>query len=306
MKSMLSIGMFDGVHPGHRHLLRQLVADAKRRGLASAVVTFDRHPLSLIRPDSCPRLLTTASERRKLLSAEGVDNVFVLPFDESTRRLTARQFMEVAVKPLVDVKAIMLGYDNGFGSDRLRDPEAYRAVFEPLGIEILRSTKSAVDENGVAPSSSAIRNALASGDIPLASRLLGRDYSVSGTVVRGRQLGRTLGFPTANLQIAPEKLLPALGVYAARAIIDGDSRTQPVPALVNIGTAPTVNGADAEKIIVEAYLDLGADSDCPDLYGRIVTTEFVGRLRGEQRFPGLEELKSAIASDLSALRQMSL
>lgn len=309
MRSIVAIGMFDGVHAGHRHLLADLTGEARRRGLEPAVVTFDRHPLSVIRPERCPGLLTTSEERGALLREAGIGRIEVLRFDESMRSLTAAEFARDILLPRLEAAAVMLGYDNGFGSDQLRDADDYRRALAPLGIEVTQSSPfGGSGSDGPTPASSVIRNMLTAGDITGANALLGRPYNLTGKVVPGKQLGRTIGFPTANVAPHPDKLIPAAGVYAATADVD---RLNGVPALVNIGTAPTVNGPGSSRIIVEAHLDLAGAATADtvgdtfkkyDFYGKTMTLRLLHRIRDEKRFDSLDALRGALEKDLRTLR----
>lgn len=294
--------MFDGVHRGHRFLIERLVAEGRRRGLRTLVVTFDRHPLTEINPILAPKLLMSTDERIAALGALGADRVEVLAFDSALRRLTARQFAENVLQPL-GVRAVLLGYDNAFGSDRLKTLDEYAAVLNPCGIEVIRCTPFNNPDSADIPASSAIRRALAVGDVASANDMLGRPFTISGTVVGGRRLGRTLGFPTANLDIAPDTMLPASGVYAGTAQVPLLDKTESLPALVNIGTAPTVNGPDARRVIVEVHID----TDIPlDLYDKHLTVSLFRRIRDERRFPDVDALREALHADLADLRRCNL
>ncbi len=287
------IGTFDGVHLGHVHLLRQLLRQAAGRGLEPMAVTFSTHPLSVINPAAAPAMLTTAAERAEAIRAAGVANVAVLDFTPELRAMTAGEFMAMLGRDY-RVKALLMGYDHRFGSDHPGSLERYREAAAPLGLEVL-----AADEyrrsDGTAISSSAIRRALAvDGDAAGAALSLGRPYRLSGAVGHGRQIGRTIGFPTANVEgIAAGKVIPAAGVYAATATVDGAAHT----AVVNIGSRPTVTAADgsAASRTIEAHL-LGFDGD---IYSRGITLDFTRRLRDERRFDSLEALSLQIAADIA-------
>lgn len=293
LHTAVTVGTFDGLHPGHLRVLDTLRAEAARRRLRPVVFTFDRHPLALIAPERAPLRLSTPAEEQAGLRALGFD-VEVLAFDHALRALTADGWL----RRLADVygaRLLVMGYDNTFGSDGLGMSLAdYAAAAARYGIDTVRA--GVVD--GV--SSSAVRRAVAAGDTAAAASLLGRPYAVEGTVVHGKALGRRLGFPTANLDIDPCRLLPAPGVYAARASVAcpaGDSRPAcpgTFPAVVNIGTRPTVDRHGA--LSVEAHL-AGFDSD---IYGCRVRLEFAARLRPEQRFDTLRQLTAAIAADVAA------
>lgn len=278
------VGTFDGVHPGHRHLLAELKAQAYSRGLTPLALTFDRHPLELIAPERVPRQLCSPAERIGLLQGEGVD-AQMLPFTPALRRMTAKEFLGM-LHEKYDVDFFLLGFNNHIGADRV-------GMESPLLNEI--ASGSRVEIAGASEwgsfSSSAVREALDRGDAELATRLLGRPYSIEGEVVSGRQLGRTLGFPTANLQCEPMRAIPAVGTYVGR--------VQDHLAVVNVGRRPTVESSAEALLSIEAHiLDYHGN-----LYGRRITLEFLHRLRDEKRFGSLEELKKAIAADVKAARE---
>lgn len=285
-KAIVTIGMFDGVHLGHRYVLRHLSDEARRLNLLPVAVTFSRHPLAVICPEHAPKLLGNVDNRVEMMRADGIDNTVVLDFDDDLRSLTARRFIEERLMPLYDVKHVLLGYDNGFGSDRLPDVAAYRNALSDLGIEVSKCDPFP----DARVSSSMIRKSLETGDVRTAARLLGRPYTVEGKVIDGKHLGRTIGFPTANLSVDSSVALPKNGVYAAR--------WEGHPVMLNIGTAPTVNVGTKNPIIVEAHV-IGVPSDI-NLYGRTMRLELVDRIRDERRFPSLDDLRVALSNDREA------
>lgn len=276
--------MFDGVHTGHRVLIDGLLNVARDLDYIPAVFTFDRHPLVTIDPGRAPRLLTPWAVKRHKLSGLGVADVMRIPFDENIRRLTAREFMQ-RLHDKYNVRAMVVGYDHGFGSDRPDNFEAYKAIGDELGIDVRRASR--LDVAGATVSSSAIRNLLAEGKIEKANAMLGTNYSLSGRIVEGRHLGHGLGYPTANLSIDPQLMLPADGVYAGRVLVDGEKW----PAIINIGTNPTVS--DEGTRTIEAHL-IGFDGD---LYGRKPVVSFIYRLRDEARFDSPEALRAQLDKD---------
>lgn len=280
----LTVGMFDGVHLGHRHLLDCVTREAGRRGLTPAVLTFGRHPRALLESGGGPALLTPGGEKTALLGAAGIGRIETLDFTPALARLTAREFMAQCLVPL-GVEVLVAGYDHRFGHDRAEGFDDYVRHGRALGIDVVRADEYA----GLAGvSSSAIRRLLAGGDAAGAARMLGRPYRVEGTVVAGRREGRRLGFPTANLRTDPLKLIPARGVYACRADAGGHTW----PAMVNIGCRPTLdNGAD---VTLEAHL-LGYAGG--DLYGKPLALDFAGRLRPERRFGSRLELAAQLEAD---------
>ena len=275
MNRIATIGFFDGVHKGHRYLFRQLDRLAAERGLEPLIVTFEEHPRVVLQSDYVPRLLSSADERRALLSAYG--HVLMMPFAD-IRELTAEQFMD-RLRNQYGVSVLLMGYDHRFGSDRLRHPQDYRRIGEQMGIEVI--TLNEFVEGELHVSSTEIRIALESGNIAVANDLLGRPFSLRGTVVHGKGLGRTIGFPTAN--IAPDdaqQIIPKAGVYAGR--LKTESGTW--QAFINID----------EKGIIEAYLPAFEG----DLYGE-KTTLFLERfLREERHFENVEALKEQIKADV--------
>lgn len=283
-----AVGVFDGVHRGHRHLFEAVRARADRAGEGSRTlaVTFDRHPLHTIAPDRCPRMLTLPERRLELLGdLPQVDNVVVLHFDDDLRRLTAVQFLE-RLHRLYGVTDLVMGYDHSFGSDfRDPSPDHYALAGEKSGVGVSRDTPFIL--GGVPVSSSRIRVALAEGDAEDAAAMLGRPHRLEGTVVKGRQLGRTIGFPTANLAVPAELMLPRRGVYAGRCLDR--------PCLINIGTAPTVT--DSAKIAVEVHIP----GFSGDLYGQSLSVDLTRHIRDERKFDSLDALTTQLNNDLDTL-----
>lgn len=285
-----TIGTFDGVHLGHKSVVSRLKELAALRGRRPVVFVFSNHPLEIINPAKMPRQLMSYEEKAEALRRLGVD-VEPIHFTEKLRTLTSAQYM-LLLRDHHNVKGLLLGYDNGFGSDRQSGIEQYIESGRCLGIEVER----APELPGV--SSSIVRNLLHDGLISHAASLLGRPYSITGRIVSGQQIGRTIGFPTAN--VAPlykYKLIPAHGVYAALATINGDA--SPLPAVVNIGVRPTVAEPDAEPTI-EAHI-LGFQGD---IYNRNLRLDFVDRIRDERKFDSLEELTSQIRRDSDKAKEI--
>lgn len=272
-------GTFDGVHRGHQFLLHALKAEAKSRGLEPVAITFARHPLATLRPEQAPPELT--QDKAALLHQEGVE-VITLDFDD-LRHLTATEFLAM-LRREYDVEAFLLGFNNRIGCDRVGIDSG---ISELSGVKIL----PAAEHPSEAISSTAIRQALADGRIGDANRMLGRPYAVTGEVVHGRQLGRTIDFPTANIAVPPHLALPEEGVYVGE--IDGRR------CVVNVGRRPTVEGTNNAPLSIEAHI-LGFKGD---LYGRALTLQFLHRLRGEKKFNSIDELKQAIAADAEAAKR---
>lgn len=291
--ALVTVGTFDGVHRGHQDLLARLVARATACALPSLVVTFDPHPLDVVNPAAAPPLLTTREEKIDRLATAGVDQVAVLPFTPALAVLEADAFVDEILLGRFGMRELMVGYDHGFGRGRLGDLEVLRSLGAVRGFDV--SVLPPVQGgDGQAVSSTAIRRAVAGGDLDRAALGLGRSYSVMGTVVRGDQRGRTIGFPTLNLgPLHPRKLLPPEGVYAVRVTLpEGE-----FGGMLNLGPRPTV-GDTARRIETHVFDAHG------DWYGVSVDLAFVGRLRGVQAFAGLEALREQLAADERAARAL--
>ncbi len=279
MRRIATIGFFDGVHKGHQFLFAHLLSEADQRDLKPLIVTFRHHPRVTLQSDYVPQLLTTPEERQRLLQTYG--EVLMMPFEE-IQALTAADFMTM-LRDIYGVSAILMGYDHRFGSDRLRHPQDYRRTGASLGIEVLTLNEYVEGEWHV--SSTEIRTALENGNIAVANELLGRPYSLCGTVVHGKALGRTIGFPTANIAPAdPHKIVPKAGVYMAH--IDTPTMDN-APAFVNI---------DPQGVI-EAHIP----SYKGDLYDRQLEIHFVQFLREERHFDSLDELRAQIKDDIDSI-----
>lgn len=279
MAYVATIGFFDGVHAGHRYLISRLRDEAERRGLDSAILTFEQHPETILRGTTKP-LLTTFEERTALLKAEGVTEIFCFNF-EVIQMMTAEEFMHILVNNC-GVTVLLMGYDHHFGSDHLSSFADYQAAAARAGLTILPIEQA--PEGDV--SSSKIRRALQRGAIESANIMLGYPYTLTGQVVHGRGLGRTIGFPTANIAVPEEKILPANGVYAVEA--DG------MPAILNIGTNPTVGD---NAITLEVHIPDFAG----DLYDQQLSIRLMRFIREEKRFDSLEALQQQIRRDLQSL-----
>ena len=291
VSQVATIGFFDGVHRGHCSLLSQVVRQAAQRNRQSTVVTFDIHPRQLVNPDFQPLLLTTLDEKLQLLSLQGIDRVAVLHFDEQMANLSARDFMSVVLSRQLNVDTLVLGYDSRFGHGRTAGFADYEAYGRSMGIDVLRATPLLSDD-GMPVSSSLVRNLLLSGNIAQANDALGRRYGLTGNVVEGFHEGRRLGFPTANLALADrQRLVPGRGVYAVWAELTGYS--EPMPAMMNIGTRPTYNGSSQT---LEVHI-IGYEGD---LYGQDVTVTFAERIRSEQPFDSPSALASQLQLDRKA------
>lgn len=285
-----AVGMFDGVHRGHRDIMHTILTEADALGGHPVVLTFPCHPLAVLRPADAPRLLTTAAEKEGLIRAcLPTAQVRMLDFD-AMHGVQARDFLR-RLRDEMGVGTMVMGYDNRFGCDGPRERAAYDELGRELGVRVVHVAPLTVD--GTTASSSELRRLILAGRVDAAADMLGRYYSVGGTVGHGRALGRTLGFPTANLVPDTEKLLPAGGVYAALATVDGH---EAVPAMVNIGRRPTVESSADAPLTVEAHL-IGIDAD---LYGHRMILEFVSRLRDERAFSSVDSLRTQLEADRAA------
>lgn len=284
----LAIGAFDGVHLGHQEVLRQMVAAARADGVRTAVLTFFPHPARFLRQASGPYYLMTLTDRVQFLASLGLDLIITHPFNDEVRQTRATVFVEQLIRYL-DMRQLW-GGDFAFGYQREGDVPFLRRLGAERGftVELVRSM---VAVSGEQVSSSRVRHGLLAGDVADAAACLGRPFHVGGEVVYGDQRGRTIGFPTANLAVWDELLLPANGVYATYAWA-GERRYL---AATNVGVRPTVNGG---HVTVEAHLlDFSGD-----LYGQTLRLEFIERIRPEKRFSGLPELQAQIQADVEAIR----
>ncbi len=281
-----TIGFFDGVHLGHRHLIAQVKTEAVRAGLASAVVTFATHPRQVVSAGYVPQLLTPPPQKLELLAQTGVDETVVLPFDRCMATLSAHDFMHDILKARIGARMLITGYDNRFGHNRAEGFADYVRYGEEMGMEVKQGEALTVE--GVNVSSSLVRRLLSEGRAADAARFLGRHYTVGGRVEHGFGEGRRMGFPTANIApLLPNLLIPQSGAYAARLRIGSGCW---LPAMINVGSCPTFG---RERSTIEAHI-IGFTGD---IYGATVTAEFVRRLRGERRFDGEESLKTQLMAD---------
>ncbi|MGE3311287.1 MAG: bifunctional riboflavin kinase/FAD synthetase [Limisphaerales bacterium] len=287
----LALGVFDGVHLGHQMVILQTVEDARASKGASVVVTFDRHPASVVDPANSPGMIQPLWRRLGAIEELSVDAALVLTFDEELSRLSAEVFVLRLRKGFGKLAGICVGSGFAFGHRRSGNVETLTRMGREGGFEVRGIPP--LQLGGDVVSSSRVRELVGSGDFPGASRLLGRPYEYSGIVMEGDQIGRTLGFPTANLESAGMQL-PPTGVYAAVATVQGTRK----PAAVNIGVRPTVDGVPGPVRVEAHVLDFEGD-----LYGERVSLEFQRRLRGEEEFPSVEKLAAQIARDVESVRR---
>lgn len=283
--SVVTVGTFDGVHRGHVAVLREIVERARVAGRKSVLVTFEPHPLEVVNPKAAPLLLTSGAERREALAQTGLDYVVFLRFDKALAQYSPERFVREVLIGRCGMKELVIGHDHGFGRGRSGDVETLRRLGATDGFQV--DVVGLVESGGHAVSSTAIRRAVAGGDLRTAAGLLGRPYTVSGRVVRGEGRGRTIGVPTLNLGEIPErKLLPPDGVYAARVEWAGGR----AGGMLNQGPRPTVG--DGRRSL-EVHL-FGVDED---LYGEWVKVEWVARIRDQQQFPSLAALQDQLKQD---------
>ena len=287
-----SVGFFDGVHIGHRHLIKQVKEEAKRLGLPSAIVTFPVHPRKVLQKNYQPALLCGYEEKLEQLATTQIDYVISLPFTPELSRLSARSFMEEVLKEKIGVHTLFVGYDHRFGHNREEGFAAYQSYGEELGIQVIQAAEYQVEGENV--SSTKIRLLLKKGEIQRANSLLSYHYTLSGKIVEGYRVGRTIGFPTANMRSWERfKVVPELGVYAVLVHI----RDIIYKGMLYIGTRPTLH--DDPEISVEANIfDFSGD-----LYDQSLTVEFIDFIRADRKFDSMEELVKQIHKDKSLVQE---
>jgi len=296
-RAVLTIGNFDGLHVGHRAIMRTVVARARDLGGEAVVYTFEPHPRKVLRPDQPPQLLTTLDQKIDLLDGMGVDVAIFEPFDREFAAMEPESFVREYIHRQIRPMEVYVGYDFRFGRDREGSMRLLTEMGPRLGFSVTIIPEVTIDGRDV--NSTRIRELLSQGDVRETQRLLGRPFCTRGIIVEGRRRGRTLGFPTAN--IAPQnEVLPGAGVYAgyARFVDDGDPvRGEEFPAVTNVGWRPTFD--DDMGFVAEAHL---IDFE-GDLYGRRIDLSFEHRLRSERKFAGPEELKTQIRKDVAEARR---
>ena len=289
--TVLTIGTFDGVHLGHQKIVERVVTTARQEGLLATVFTFFPHPRMVVQHDKGLKLIHTSEEKKQLLQQLGVDLLVVQPFNEAFAQLTAEEFVSTILVEHLNVKKVIIGYDHRFGRNRTANIDDMRLFGEKYGFAVEEISVQEVDE--VSVSSTKIREALNKGDVTTAEHYLGTPYSLTGRVVHGLKLGRTLGYPTANIQVTEDyKLIPKDGVYAVYSYISG----RKVYGMMSIGKNPTIEGKGAS---IEVYFfDFNGD-----LYDQKLTIEFVQYLREEQKFATIDLLKKQLQDDETAARK---
>ncbi|MBK8207144.1 MAG: riboflavin biosynthesis protein RibF [Planctomycetes bacterium] len=289
-RPIVSVGSFDGVHLGHQYLLNQLVEWSRREQAPAVVVTFKTHPREVMTGRVMPSL-NSSEHKLRLLSKAGVDAIVMLEFDDRLQKLTAREFMEQCIRGVLNARGMLVGFNNHIGKDREGTYVVLREFGAAMDIDVRESER--IEVSGEAMSSSAIRNHVAAGDFHWARKMLGRAYSIVGTVIHGDQRGRTIGFPTANIDLLG-LASPPLGVYGVRVKHDG----RWLVGAANIGTRPTVDPSRRQPLLEVHLLDFNGD-----LYGQELEVEFLVRVRAEQKFDGLAQLKTQLQQDVDTIRR---
>ncbi len=284
-KTILTLGTFDGVHIGHKKILKKLTQNTENQKYESLVLTFFPHPRMVLQEHSDIKLLNTIDEKIDLLEKIGIENLVIHPFDEAFSRLTAEEFVSNILVDRFHIQKIVIGHDHRFGRNRTANIDDLIAYGKEYGFEVEQISVQEI--NDISVSSTKIRNALLEGDMALANDYLGYNYFLTGSIIQGKQLGRTIGFPTANLKIEENyKLIPQNGVYIVKSIIDG----QNVFGMMNIGFNPTVDG---QKQSIEIhYFDFDAD-----LYNQKISVSILQRIRSEQKFESVDLLKEQLEKD---------
>ncbi len=284
-KTILTLGTFDGVHIGHKKILEKITQNTENEKYESLVLTFFPHPRMILQEESAIKLLNTITEKIDLLEKTGIENLVIHPFDESFSRLTAEEFVREILVEQFHIQKIIIGHDHRFGRNRTANIDDLIDFGKKYGFEVEQI--SAQEINEISVSSTKIRNALEEGDIVLANKYLGYEYFLTGTIIKGKQLGRTIGFPTANLKIEENyKLIPRNGVYIVSSIINNKT----VFGMMNIGFNPTVNGEN--QTIEIHFFDFEAD-----LYHQKITVSLLHRIRSEQKFDSVVLLKEQLEKD---------
>lgn len=286
-KTIVTIGTFDGVHVGHKKILEKIAQNTNNSDSESLVLTFFPHPRTVLQTGIEMKQLNTIDEKSNLIEKAGIDNLVIHPFDKEFASLSAEEFVKKVLVDIFNIQKIVIGYDHRFGKNRTADINDLIAFGNQYNFEVEQI--SAEELNEVAISSTKIRNALTEGNIELANSFLGYNYAITGTVVQGKQLGRTIGFPTANISIKEDyKLIPNSGVY----VVECKIQNQSYFGMMNIGTNPTVENTNSTQKMEVNIFDFDAE-----IYNQTITVSFLRRIRSEQKFNSLDELKNQIALD---------
>lgn len=297
-RHIAAIGMFDGVHQGHRGLIEHLKREGESRGLTPMVVTFADHPLRIVDPTRAPELLTSPRLKVEMLKNTGVGQCVVLDFNEKMRHTPARQFLE-HIKKHFGIATLVVGFNHSLGHDRVSGTDAYKRIGEEIGMEIIQAPEYRDVRKSV--SSSIIRDYIQCGKLDEANRALGAPFTIAGRVVEGNKIGRTIGFPTANVEPEePHQLFPLPGVYAAVVTTSDGTRHN---AMVNVGYRPTVDRIAASDSGEAPRIEANLLDFLGYLYGERVEVSFMKHIRKEKKFASIDKLKSAIAADELKIRQ---
>lgn len=285
-KAVITIGTFDGVHQGHKKILQSVVSAAKDIGGTSILITFNPHPRKLIFPNEPLKLLSTLEERLALVKDAGIDVTVVVPFTQEFAAMSADDYIRNFLVKIFKPELIIIGYDHHFGHDRTGDITMLRGYANQFEFEVQEIPAQLISEAAV--SSTQVRKAIVAGSVELARQMLGEAYSISGRVVKGAQRGRTIGYPTANIELPDvDKLVPKQGVYAVRVL----SGNQVLSGMLNIGINPTVTDETLQKIEVNIF------DFTNDIYGQTIVISFIARLRDEVKFESYDALKAQLAED---------
>ncbi len=289
-RPVVTLGKFDGVHLGHRAILQTAIERARAAGTSPLALTFEPLPATLLSPKRAPRRIVAPADKLKLLEAAGLDAVIVIEFTREFSLLTPEQFASAYLRDKIGVREIVVGHSMSFGHNRAGNAQTMVELGKQFGFGV--TVVGPVKIGAIVVSSSKVREAIAGGDLKTAARLLGRYHFLAGQVVRGRERGHEIGFPTVNLESETE-CLPPDGVYATRAILDGEAR----PSVTNIGMRPTF--AEKERSIETHIFDFGGE-----LYGRRIKVELIERIRGERKFDSAETLARQIALDITRAKEI--
>ena len=284
-KSIVTIGTFDGVHVGHKKILKKVVEQSIKTNCESVVLTFFPHPRMVLQQNSDIKLLNTIEEKIELTASIGIDNLIIHPFNKEFSELSAEEFVKSILVVKLNIKKIIIGYDHRFGKNRSADINDLKEYGEKYHFEVEEIEAKEINE--IAISSTKIRNAITNGNISLANDYLGYAYTLTGIIVKGNQLGRTIGFPTANIHIKEDyKLIPKNGVYIVKSTIDSET----VFGMMNIGTRPTIDGKN--QTLEVHFLDFDKD-----IYDKLICIQIINRIRDEIKFKDLDTLKNQIIKD---------
>lgn len=284
--AVVTIGTFDGVHQGHQKILERVIKRAHKDSLTSVLLTFFPHPRMVLQPDQDLKLINSIDERVALVASQGIENIVIHPFSKEFSRTTAVDYVKEILVDRLKAKVVVIGYDHRFGINRSASIKELKEYALEFDFEVIEISKKEVEE--VAVSSTKIRATLENGSIEITNKYLNRDFSIHGVIISGKKIGRTIGYPTANLSVKESyKIIPAPGVYVTSSIINGER----VYGMTNIGTNPTVS-SDASQTIETYYLDFEGD-----LYGKEMELFFHKRLRNEEKFNQLSDLVAAMQLD---------